>query len=134
MYIVIQLSVAHGFGQHWSAVGIAGLSFAAKMTVVFIEFYTWASTFTKLSVVWMLIRIQGHIKWWRRGLYAMAVALVLTGAASTIYNELQCHPISAVWDFSLDRADHCSTWHSQRVKLTVTACKFARRIPGRNRG
>ena len=64
----------------------------------------WGVIFVKISVALMLLRIK-QTKTWRIGMAALIGSLVVVGIVATILQILQCRPIQAYWDFTIEA--HC---------------------------
>jgi hypothetical protein len=61
----------------------------------------WSVTFTKLSVAFMLLRLQQG-KIWTWSLLTAIFVLVTTAIVFTCFSLAECNPLSAAWNFVLD--------------------------------
>ncbi|KAJ1324674.1 hypothetical protein MN608_09377 [Microdochium nivale] len=60
-----------------------------------------AFTFIKLSIVFSLLRIQGHNKHYRYFLYGLSVLIILYTIVGWISWALSCYPLAGYWDKSI---------------------------------
>jgi hypothetical protein len=74
------------------------------MILVFDVCYVLAVTFIKLSLAFMLIRIQKE-RVWRRAISCLIAVVVMEGLAAFLVDMLRCHPHRAEWDFTYPRSD-----------------------------
>jgi len=65
--------------------------------------WVWSVSFTKISVLLMLLRIK-QTPVWKRGITIFIGFVVLNGIAITLVQLLQCRPIQANWDISYPRS------------------------------
>lgn len=100
LYITGMIGAAYGVGTHSYDLPKWELSLNARLSLFREEFYVWSVTGIKLSVAFMLLRIRGDSKLWKRGLTILIIFLTCLAISCSVFDYTQCHPVRAIWDFS----------------------------------
>ena len=100
LYITGMIGAAYGVGTHSYDLPKWELSLNARLSLFREEFYVWSVTGIKLSVAFMLLRIRGDSKLWKRGLIVLIIFLTCLAISCSVFDYTQCHPVRAIWDFS----------------------------------
>lgn len=100
LYITGMISAAYGVGTHSHDLPEWERSLNARLSLFREEFYVWSVTGIKLSVAFMLLRIRGGSKLWKRGLIVLIISMTCLAIACSVFDYTQCHPVRAIWDFS----------------------------------
>jgi hypothetical protein len=69
LFIIQSISVAHGTGRHIFYLSWEDFQLQFLLNIIVAEFYVWAVTMIKMSLSFMLLRIQNS-RPWKIGLYA----------------------------------------------------------------
>jgi len=100
-WILLLISITYGVGRHNFYVKPDDLENAEKYLFLSQPPFAWALAFAKLSIIWMLIRIQRDHKLWTIFLYIMMVFVVLTSVTINAFQFSICKPLSAIWDHTI---------------------------------
>jgi hypothetical protein len=86
--VLLSVSIITG-GRHVEYIAPDTLVTALKISFPDWFIWIWATTFVKLTVVFMLLRIKKTVAW-QRGLKTLASSLVVVAIVATITQTLQC--------------------------------------------
>ena len=99
-WVPLLISIHYGVGRHNFYVSPDDMILAEKYLFISQPPYAWSLTFSKLSIIWMLIRIQRDNKVWKALLYFMMVFAIGTAVTMNSFQFSLCKPLWAVWDHS----------------------------------
>jgi hypothetical protein len=77
--------------------------------------WAWAVTWTKISVLLMLLRIKKD-PLWVKCLWTFIAVVVMSGIATNVAMLTQCHPLRANYDLSISRSN---CWGTETI-LKIT--------------
>lgn len=98
---MLLVGVHYGVGRHNFYLTPYETEQAEKFLFISQPPYAWALAFAKLSIIWMLIRIQRDHRAWTIFLYIMMVFVTLTSVTMNVFQFSLCKPLSAIWDHSI---------------------------------
>ena len=101
-WILLLIGVRYGVGRHNFYLTPYETEQAEKFLFISQPPYAWALAFAKLSIIWMLIRIQRDHKVWKIFLYFMMAFVTLTSVTMNVFQFSLCKPLAAIWDHSID--------------------------------
>ncbi|KAH6855354.1 hypothetical protein B0I37DRAFT_302361 [Chaetomium sp. MPI-CAGE-AT-0009] len=82
--------------------------------------FPWALALSKMSIAWMLIRIQRDRPWWTWSMYFLMFVSFGVAVVSNIFQLSACKPLWAVWDHSNPDAV-CTDPAVSQTSIYVTA-------------
>lgn len=82
--------------------------------------FPWSLAFSKVSIAWMLVRLQRDRPWWTWTMYFLMFVSVGIAVVSNIFQLSICKPLSAVWDHSIADAV-CSDPKTSQISIYVTS-------------
>jgi hypothetical protein len=119
-WILLLIGIYYGVGRHDFYLTPDQLQNAEKFLFISQPPYAWALGFAKLSIIWMMIRIQRYQSIWPKFLYFTMVWVVLTSVTMNVFQFSLCKPLSAIWDHSVPNPVCLSPQISQ-TSIYVTA-------------
>jgi hypothetical protein len=119
LFIIQSISVAHGTGRHIFYLSWEDFQLQFLLNIIVAEFYVWAVTMIKMSLSFMLLRIQNS-RPWKIGLYALIFPQLGLAIASVFLDVLRCYPMRAAWDFSIPR-DRCHPLLTYRTSILISS-------------
>jgi len=119
-WVLLLISIGYGVGRHNYYVHPDDLVQAEKFLFLSQPPYAWALAFAKLSIAWMLLRIQRDQKGWPIFLYGMMVFVVLVAVTMNSFQLSIAKPLAAVWDHSIPDATFMDITVAQ-TSIYVTA-------------
>ncbi len=115
------MAVHYGVGRHNFYIPPDDLVPAEKFLFLSQPPYAWALAFAKLSIIWMLIRIQrDHHRFWPVFLYFMMVFVTLVAVTMNAFQLSLCRPLAAIWDHSIPDPV-CMPPTTAQISIYVTA-------------
>jgi hypothetical protein len=119
LFIIQFISAAHGTGRHIFYLSWEDLQLQVLLNLIVSEFYVWAVTMIKMSLSFMLLRIQNS-RPWKIGLYALIVPQLGLAISLVFLDVLRCYPMRAAWDFSIPR-DRCHPLVTYRTLILISS-------------
>jgi hypothetical protein len=104
-------------GRHVMYVSMPALSKYIRVGFYSQLILVWVMTWIKVSVALLFLRIE-QSKSWRIGIWSLIGVVFSVAIAATIYQLLQCRPISANWDI-LGQNKDC--WKPDQLKNIIYA-------------
>lgn len=114
------VAVHYGVGRHNYYVPDDKEMLAEKWLFISQPSFPWSLAFSKVSIAWMLIRIQRDVRWWVWTMYALIVISVGTAISSNYFQLTACDPLWAVWDHSNPDAK-CTDPHVSQTSIYVNS-------------
>jgi hypothetical protein len=111
--IDVGIAVITGF-RHIQYIAPESSSRAVMISVPAWIFSAWSLALVKASIAFMLLRIK-QVSRWRPGLVALIAVLMLASTANTIVPLVQCRPLRAYWDPTMQRPGAC--WSPRTMQL-----------------
>ncbi|KXX75412.1 hypothetical protein MMYC01_209499 [Madurella mycetomatis] len=99
-YSFLMVAVSYGVGRHNYYVPDDQEVQAEKWLFLSQPTFPWSLAFSKMSIAWMLLRIQRDRRAWVWSMYAIMVFVVLTAINTNAFQFSLCKPLWAVWDHS----------------------------------
>ncbi|KAF2400674.1 hypothetical protein EJ06DRAFT_493084, partial [Trichodelitschia bisporula] len=98
--------VRHGMGRHVEYImSPTNLIFMGKIRLIALPAWFWGTTFTKVSLGFMMLRILQARKW-QIILYSVIAALLVATAITTGFQYTECTPFRAFWN-PMTPGAHC---------------------------
>lgn len=94
------VAVSYGVGRHNYYVPNDQEVEAEKWLFLSQPTFPWSLAFSKMSIAWMLLRIQRDRRVWVWSMYGIMVFVVLTAINTNAFQFSLCKPLWAVWDHS----------------------------------
>jgi hypothetical protein len=123
LYITCLLATYHGMGKHIEYVSHSNLVLFLKAFTATTFLYSWATTFVKLALIALILRVVPRSNAWRIGLWLLLAFVMIVSILSTTLNAIQCRPLKALWDFSYPR-DKCIPIPILRDLFWVGSCEL----------
>ena len=114
-------AVHYGVGKHNFYVPDDKVVLAEKWLFISQPPFPWALALSKMSIAWMLIRIQRERPWWTWTMYFLMFTSFGVAVVSNIFQLSVCKPLWAVWDHSNPDAV-CTDPNTSQISIYVTAC------------
>ena len=115
------VAIHYGVGRHNYYVPDDKEVLAEKWLFITQPPFPWSLAFSKMSIAWMLIRIQRDRRWWTWAMYFLMFVSLGVAIVSNIFQLSACKPLWAVWDHSNPDAV-CTDPKISQVSIYVTAC------------
>lgn len=115
------MGIKYGVGRHNYYVPPADLILAEKFLFLSQPPYAWALACAKISIVWMLLRIQRDQRLWPFFLYSLMVVFALIAVTMNAFQFSLCKPLSAVWDPKGSPGAVCMAPNISQTSIYVTA-------------
>jgi hypothetical protein len=114
------VAVHYGVGRHNYYVPDDQEELAQKWLFLSQPPFPWSLAFSKVSIAWMLIRIQRDERWWTWSMYMLMTVSVGVAIVSNVFQLSMCKPISAIWDHSTPGAV-CTDLHVAQRSIYITS-------------
>ncbi|KAK3899695.1 hypothetical protein C8A05DRAFT_17904 [Staphylotrichum tortipilum] len=95
------VSVRFGVGRHNYYLPADEEMLAEKWLFLSQPPFPWSLAFSKVSISWMLMRIQRDRAWWVWTMYFLMFVSVGVAVVSNIFQLSACRPLAAVWDHTI---------------------------------
>jgi hypothetical protein len=115
------VAVNYGVGRHNYYVPHDQEVLAEKWLFLSQPPFPWSLAFSKVSISWMLLRIQRDIRWWCWTMYAFMVLSVGVAITSNVFQLSLCTPLYGVWDHS-DPSVVCMDSKKAQTSIYVNSC------------
>lgn len=119
-FVLLLIGVYYGVGRHNYYVPDDEEVEAEKWLFLCQPPFPWALAFSKMSIAWMLLRIQRERPWWKWSMYLLMFVAFGVAVVSNIFQLSACKPLYAVWDHSNPDAV-CTDPKISQVSIYVTA-------------
>lgn len=117
---LLVVGISYGVGRHDYYLTPDQLMLAEKFLFLSQPPYAWSLAFSKMSIAWMLIRIQRDQRSWAIFLYSMMIFSGLIAITMNAFQFSSCKPLSAVWDHATPGAV-CMPPSVSHISIYVTA-------------
>ncbi|KAK4149390.1 hypothetical protein C8A00DRAFT_18909, partial [Chaetomidium leptoderma] len=117
---LLLVAIHYGVGRHNYYVPDDEEVLAEKWLFLCQPPFPWALAFSKMSIAWMLIRIQRDRPWWTWSMYFLMFVSAGIAIVSNIFQLSACKPLAAVWDHSIVDAV-CADPNTSQTSIYVTA-------------
>jgi hypothetical protein len=117
---LLLVGVGHGIGRHNYYVSPDETLQAEKFLFICQPPYAWSLAFAKISIAFMLLRIQRDRRAWVAFLSCMILFSVLIAITMNCFQLSMCKPLSAIWDHSIVDAK-CMDPAVAQISIYVTA-------------
>ena len=114
------VAVHYGVGRHNYYVPDDQEVLAEKWLFLSQPTFPWSLACSKVSIAWMLIRIQRDERWWTWSMYLLMTVSVGVAIVSNVFQLSMCKPISAIWDHSTPGA-LCTDLHVAQRSIYITS-------------
>ena len=114
------VSVRYGVGRHNYYLPADEEMLAEKWLFLSQPPFPWSLAFSKVSIAWMLLRLQREKRWWCWTMYFLMFVSVGVAVTSNIFQLTICKPLEAVWDHSITSAV-CSNPKTSQISIYVTS-------------
>ena len=114
------VSVRYGVGRHNYYLPADEEMLAEKWLFLSQPPFPWSLAFSKVSIAWMLLRIQREKRWWCWTMYFLMFVSVGVAITSNIFQLTICKPLEAVWDHTITTAV-CSNPKTSQISIYVTS-------------
>lgn len=114
------MAVHYGVGRHNYYVPTPDETLAEKWLFLSQPPFPWSLAFSKVSIAWMLLRIQRERLWWTCFMYALMIIAVGVAIVSNVFQLSLCKPLSGVWDHT-DPNVVCSDPKTGQTSIYVTS-------------
>ncbi|KAF2154485.1 hypothetical protein K461DRAFT_305508 [Myriangium duriaei CBS 260.36] len=97
--IAILVSISHGMGRHLIQLTLPEIEWVIKYELIFVTLGVIACTCGKLSIVALLLELEGPLVRYRRYLmHGVAAIYTLSAIAMVFITWFECTPVSKSWD------------------------------------
>jgi hypothetical protein len=114
------VAVRYGVGRHNYYVPPDEEMLAEKWLFLSQPPFPWSLAFSKVSIAWMLLRIQRDRRWWTWTMCFLMFVAVGVAVVSNIFQLTICKPLAAVWDHTITTAV-CSSPKTSQISIYVTS-------------
>lgn len=114
------VSVRFGVGRHNYYVAPEEEVLAEKWLFLSQPPFPWSLAFSKVSIAWMLMRIQRDRTWWVWTMYFLMFVSVGVAVVSNIFQLSACRPLAAVWDHTI-KNPVCNSPSVSQTSIYVTS-------------
>ncbi len=119
-YAFMLVAVRYGVGRHNYYVPADEEVLAEKWLFLSQPPFPWSLAFSKVSIAYMLFRIQRDRRWWTWIMFFLMFVAVGVAVVSNIFQLTICKPLAAVWDHSITTAV-CSPPKTSQISIYVTS-------------
>ncbi|KAK3933647.1 hypothetical protein QBC46DRAFT_432099 [Diplogelasinospora grovesii] len=99
-WVLLLVSITYGVGRHNYYISAANMVLAEKFLFLSQPPYAWSLAFSKMSIAWMLMRIQRDRKLWAACMYFIMFFVVGIAITMNAFQFSMCRPLWAIWDHS----------------------------------
>ncbi len=114
------VSVRFGVGRHNYYLPPDEEMLAEKWLFLSQPPFPWSLAFSKVSIAWMLMRIQRDRIWWTWTMYFLMFVSVGVAVVSNIFQLSACRPLAAVWDHTI-KNPVCNAPSVSQTSIYVTS-------------
>ena len=119
-FSLMLVSVRYGVGRHNYYLPADEEMLAEKWLFLSQPPFPWSLAFSKVSIAWMLLRLQREKRWWCWTMYFLMFVSVGVAVTSNIFQLTICKPLEAVWDHTITTAV-CSNPKTSQISIYVTS-------------
>ncbi|KAK4239504.1 hypothetical protein C8A03DRAFT_32456 [Achaetomium macrosporum] len=119
-FALLLVAVSYGVGRHNYYVPHDQEVLAEKWLFLSQPPFPWSLAFSKVSISWMLLRIQRDTRWWCWTMYGFMVVSVGVAIVSNIFQLSMCKPLYGAWDHS-DPSVVCTDPKKSQASIYVTS-------------
>jgi hypothetical protein len=117
---MLLVAIHYGVGRHNYYVPDDQEVLAEKWLFLCQPPFPWALALSKMSIAWMLLRIQRDRPWWTWSMYFLMFVSFGVAVVSNVFQLSACKPLWAVWDHSNPDAV-CADPKTSQTSIYVTA-------------
>ncbi|KAK4232977.1 hypothetical protein C8A03DRAFT_19851 [Achaetomium macrosporum] len=117
-YALLLVAARYGVGRHNFYVPPEDEVQAEKWLFLSQPPFPWSLAFSKVSIAWMLLRIQREKRWWTWCMYTLMVVAVGVAIVSNIFQFTLCKPLHG---FNTDPSVVCEDPEIGQVSIYVTS-------------
>ncbi|KAI7203056.1 hypothetical protein KC316_g1506 [Hortaea werneckii] len=110
------VGVQHGKGQHAVYLSEAQILWVSKLSFINQIILFVALCLVKMSICFLVLRIQGNAKWLRWSLWVVMALMVVTTLEASISLLAECDPVRGYWDRGLVEQGKASC-HTPEVRI-----------------
>lgn len=110
------VGVQHGKGQHTVYLSEAQILWVSKLSFINQIVLFIALCLVKMSICFLVLRIQGNAKWLRWSLWIVMAFMVVTTLEASISLLAECDPVRGYWDRGLVKQEK-ATCHTPEVRI-----------------
>lgn len=110
------VGVQHGKGQHTVYLSEAQILWVSKLSFINQIILFIALCLVKMSICFLVLRIQGNAKWLRWSLWIVMALMVVTTLEASISLLAECDPVRGYWDRGLVEQGKASC-HTPEVRI-----------------